>query len=159
MWCPSQVRKTDLSCITQEVRQRGQLLSDPLIISNIQAVKFMRVALVFVHKLAPIKLDLLSWFGLIALNRRVPSHRRPQGVDIFFQDTDPSGIAQRLQAREENLTIRAMVFHDPFLDLLFVWIKLGRPGRTWFRDHRFRMLEIFAHGRTRDAQLLSDLLH
>ncbi len=113
----------------------------------------------FVDKLAPIKLDLLSRFGLIALNRRVPSHRRPQGVDIFFQDTDPSSITQLLQALEENFTIRAMVFHDPFLDLLFVWIKLGRPRRTWFRDHRFRMLEIFAHGRTRDAQRLRNRLH
>jgi len=94
-----------------------------------------------------------------ALNRRVPSHRRPQGVDLFFQDTDPSSIAQLLHALEEHLTIRAMVFHDPFLDLLLVGIKLGRPRWTWFRDHRFWMLEIFAHRRTRDAQLNRNLLH
>jgi hypothetical protein len=124
-----------------------------------KTVKFMCFALVFVDKLAPIKLELLSGFGLIALNRRVPCHRRPQGVNMFFQDTDPSGVAQLLQALEEHLTIRAMVFHDPFLDLLFVGIKLGGPRRTWFRDHRFWMLEIFAHRRTRDVQLLSNLLY
>jgi len=124
-----------------------------------KTVKFMRFALVFVDKLAPIKLDLLSWFGLIALNRRVPGHRWPQGVNMFFQDTNLSSIAQLLQALEEDLTIGAMVFHDPFFDLLFVGIQLGRPRRTWFGDHRFWMLEIFAHCRTRDVQLLSNLLH
>src|ERR1700681_2169344 len=119
----------------------------------------MHGAFVFVHKLAPIKLDLLSWVGLIALNWRVPGHRRSQGMNLFFQNTDASAIAEFLQALEEHLTIGTMIFHDPFLDLLFVGTKLGRPRSTGFWDHGFWMLEIFAHRRPRDAQLLSNLLH
>ena len=52
-----------------------------------------------------------------------------------------------------------MVFHDPLLDLLFKRIQLGGPRWTWFRDHRFRVLQVFAHRRARDVQLLSYLLH
>jgi hypothetical protein len=124
-----------------------------------KTVKFMRFAFVLVHKLAPIKLHLLTRLGLIALHWRMPCYCRPQGMDKFFQDTDPSRIPQLVQAIEENLTIRAMVLHDPLLDLFSVWIKLGRTWRTWFGNHRFWMFEIFAHGRTRDAQLVSNFLH
>src|ERR1700730_13022981 len=67
-----------------------------------KSIEFMRFSLVLVHKLAPTKLDLLSWFGLIALNRRMASHRRSQGMNICFQDTDPSRVAQLLQSLEEN---------------------------------------------------------
>ena len=119
----------------------------------------MRFALVFVDKLAPIKLDLLSWLGLIALNRCVPGHRWSQGMNLFFQNTDSSGIAELLQALEEHLTIGTMIFHHPFLDLLFVGIKLGRPRGTGFWDHGFWVLEIFAHRRPRDAQLNRNLLY
>ncbi len=108
----------------------------------------MGFPLVLVDKFSPIKLDLFTRLGLIALNRRVTSHRRPQGMDIFFEDTDPSGVAQLLQALKEHLTVGTMVFHDPFLDLFLVCIKLGGPRWTWFRDHRFRVLQIFAHRRT-----------
>src|SRR6266852_8715241 len=68
-----------------------------------KSIEFMCVPLVLVHKLAPIKLDLLSWFGLIALNRFVASQCRSQGMNIFFQDTDPSRVAQLLQSLEEDL--------------------------------------------------------
>src|SRR5450755_2910892 len=124
-----------------------------------KAVKFMRLALVFVHTLAPIKLDLLCWFGLIALNWRMASHRRAQRMDVFLQNADPSGVAQLVQALEEDLTIGTMILHDPLLDLLVVGIKFGRPGWSWFRDHGFWVLQICAHRRPRDTQLLSNLLH
>jgi hypothetical protein len=61
-----------------------------------KSIKFMRFSLMLVHELAPIDLDLLSRSGLLALNRRVTSHRRPQRMHIFFQDADPSGVAHLL---------------------------------------------------------------
>src|SRR6516225_3232847 len=52
-----------------------------------------------------------------------------------------------------------MVFHHPLGDLLFERIKLGGTRRTWFRNDRLWVLQIFAHRRTRDVQLLRNFLH
>src|SRR5450759_5618521 len=111
----------------------------------------MHGPLVFVHKLAPVKLDLLCWFGLIALNRRVASHRRPQRMDVVLQNADPSTVAQLVQAFEEHLTIGTVVFHNPLLDLLCVEIKLRGPWWTWFRDHGFWVFQVFTHCCARDV--------
>ena len=125
-----------------------------------KAVKFMHLALVLVDKLAPIKLDLLSWFGFIALNWRVASHRRSQRMDVFFQNTDPSGVAQLVQALKEHLTIGTMVFHDPLLDLLLIGIKLRMTVGTRMRQSsQFWMAQVFAHRIPGDAKLDRDVLN
>src|SRR5436309_4527505 len=80
-------------------------------------------------------------------------------MDILLKDPDPAAVAHVPEAREDHLAIGAMVFRDPLLDVLFVRIKLGRPGWAWFADHRFWMLEVFAHRCPRDVQFLSNLLH
>src|SRR5215469_255344 len=122
-------------------------------------VEFMHLTRVFIDKLAPIELDLLSWFGLIPLDWRMPSHLWPQWVDVFLEDADPSRVAYFLQAYEDDLAIGAMIFRDPFLDLLFVGIKLGWPPPTRLADHCLRVFQIFAHGRARYSQVLCNVLH
>ncbi len=124
-----------------------------------KSIKFMHLASVFVHKFSPVELNLLPWLCFIALDRRVPSHRRPQRMHKFLQNTDPTSIAHLLQAGKDDLAIGAVVLRDPLRDLLFKRIELRGPRWPWFADHRLWMVEIFAHGRSRDLQFLRNFLH
>jgi hypothetical protein len=69
-------------------------------------------------------------------------------MDEFFQETDPSGGALLLYTLKDDLTVGAMIFCHPLRDLLLLGVTLGRPWRTRFRDHCFRVREICAHRRS-----------
>lgn len=59
-------------------------------------IEFMGHPLLLIDKLAPIKLDLSPWLGLIALHWCMARHRRAQRMHEFLENTDPSGVAHLL---------------------------------------------------------------
>ncbi|HEU5380246.1 MAG TPA: hypothetical protein VFV38_32885, partial [Ktedonobacteraceae bacterium] len=72
----------------------------------------------------------------------------------LLEDTDPSGVSYLLEVSEDDLTIGAMILCDPLRNLVFERIELRGSRRTWLLDHRFWMIQIFAHGRPRNREFL-----
>jgi hypothetical protein len=108
-----------------------------------KAKELMHLAVLFVDKLAPIKLHLLAWFGLKAHDGPFPHRARAPGPHQVLEDADLARIAQRLQALEERFTVVEMVDFDPAAHLVAEGVELrGTPGP---RFGSWRSLRIFAH--------------
>jgi hypothetical protein len=98
--------------------------------------------------------------GLQALLRGMSRLRGPQGVDKGLEHTQAPAIAQLEQAWQHGLTVVAMVFLDPLLDLLLEWIELGATIGPWMRHRgKLRVTQILAYGVSGDPQADRNVLN
>src|SRR5260370_25542197 len=131
----SEERTTDSDSTTQKAKQRSHLLSDSLIISNIQAVEFAIVSFLLVMEFAPVILHLLPRFGFVAHHRGMPHIAGTQRMHKGSENQPVALVALLAQPLQHRFTVVQMVLLHPLANLCLVRIQdgssLGARNRFW----------------------------